>query len=232
MLAFMACMVIQTAWGTMIGTPNYSDPVTVVFGTGNPDGSFTSATSSEGSAVALRFKKRFDTDMTNDGAGTYWFDLGTNVNIEFSIAGGDFLSHYTAILGVDRDPGLGTNFDPFTFDPLLTLGDNSYANTGAANGSGTEGSYSTYGLTNSIAQNSQPLHLFGGIDYDSPGVYGAYLSIYDKESQILLARSEVQVVIGEVDIPRVPDNGGTFLLSSLGFFGVLGCARLIKLRNT
>lgn len=215
----------------IIGTADYNDTITAIFGTGNPDGSWVSASAS-GTVAALRFRERFTTNMPNNGAGVFTFPLGTDVNFDFSLSTGTApLANYAFTLGVDNDPAFGVeSYIPFFFDPVVVYGDNSYGNSGTLNGAGVEGNV-TLALVNSVAQNSQRM---GGFPFNtnlnSPGEYKNILSIYTKGAQPrLIAQTEATLILGERPA-HVPDNSGTFALGSLAFIGLIAFKRLTTRR--
>lgn len=204
----------------IIGVADYNDSITAIFGTGNPDGSWTSATS-EGTVSALRFRERFTTNMPNDGAGTYTFALGTDVNFDFSLnSGTPFLSEYTYSLGIDIDPSTNELYVPFTFDPIFGFADNSYGNSGTANSAGVEGNF-TLSASNTVSQNSQRLAWYG-IDTSVAGEYTNFLTVSTKgASPRIISGTEATVVIGDRPPTGVPDYGSTLGLSAIAMGGCM-----------
>ncbi len=200
-----------------IGTVNYNSPTTAIFGGGNPNGSWTSATSGN-TSVELRFKERGTGVMTNDGAGTYSFPVGTFVNLEFSAGTGtQNFSEFKYLLSLDSDPTANTALT--TFDPLLLFSDNSWGNGGTANGAGVEGLASTYGSTSSLVQNSER-DIWFNFHPAGDALYQMSFSVYafdDVNYSTPLARTEANLQIGD-GTSSVPDTGSTLLM--FGFAGL------------
>lgn len=211
----------------MVGVPEFHDDITAIYGTGNPDNPWVTATTGDVTA-GLRFRKRFTDYSPTDYLGTFYFDLDTEVNVDFSVSTGSvMLSNYYYGFGMDIDPAAGSEmFLPYFFDPILVLGDNSYGTSSTANGAGIEGS-SLLASTNTVAQNSGQLSFFG-IDTSVPGEYKSFLGIYTKgEIPELIAQTEVTVIIS--DWPKeVPDSGGTFALGALAIGGLIVAKSRVK----
>ena len=198
-----------------IGVMNYNDPTPAYFGSGNPAGSWTSATTlgsdktTGDNTVALRFKDRSTGDMTNDGAGTYSQPFGVNVNVEFSASATNF-QNIVYQLSIDSNPGLGTTL--LTFDPKFAFFDNSLT------------PFSTNGV---IMQNSQRDIWYG---FHGVGTYDMSFSAFlksDKTYSNPIARTEARLKIGG-GTSRVPDSGTTMALLGTSCFGVLALGRKFR----
>jgi uncharacterized repeat protein (TIGR01451 family) len=217
---------------------------TILFGAGNNNGAFTTDRAS-GVEVGLRAKLRYDengqpqNEFRSNGDGTYTFftrsrpdfpdgqrgewSFEWSVNTDFDDSTFDNLNDLTYELGLDADPGPGTDF--VTFDPITpsvdapcwdhAIGDNSTANgDGAAVdclGDPTPGAtYQTLLSDNNVAQNSWQ-YGFGfianptGYDPRLPGIYTIYLQASDAGG--VVARSEIDVIV--VDPPLAFDQNVT-----------------------
>ena len=212
------------------GSSSFDDNVTpdVIFGTGNTNGGFT-IDRRNGIEVGLRAKLRFDASgnpqdiFNSNGDGTYsftnrsrpnfpqgadgeWaFDWSINTNYDLSTSFN--LDDLTYELGLDGDPGPGTDF--LTFDPIalptVTGGDfwdHSIGDNSTLNDQGTEATnnaeYVTLTALNNVAQNSWR-YGFGFIGVPTnynprvPGSYTIYLQV--QEGSTVLARSEIEVIV-------------------------------------
>ncbi len=206
-----------------IGTVNYNDPTVAIFGTGNPDGSWTSATSGNAS-VALRFKERGTGNMNNNGAGTYSFPVGTNVNVEFSASSGtQFLDGFKYLLAIDSDPTAATLWT--VFDPVAWFGDNSWGTSSTLNSAGVETGAILNQPISSVVQNSQRdiwfgFHPAGDATYNM--AFTAY-SALDANYERPLARTEAALKIGNgASGPQtVPDAGSTMAMLAFAMCGMV-----------
>jgi hypothetical protein len=204
----------------------YNQNVTAIYGSGNPDGGWTTETGG-GITVGLRGKNR-TTGATPNVNGVYTFPTGTVGsparalwNFEFSINSGTApLSSYIYSLSVDLDPSQGVNF--LTFNPLTGYGDNSYGNAGTANGQGIEGLASALAGGNTIAQNSQNI-VFLGLNPLLDGTYD-YVLTASSAAGGPQATVGITVVVGNGG-SRVPDAGSTVALLGTALVGLAGLRR-------
>ncbi len=140
-----------TAWAAVV----YNQNITAIFGSGNPNTGWTADTSN-GITLALRAKSRLNGSTSNVN-GTYTYATAPlprgEWNYEFSInSGSDPLATYDYYISTDGDPTQCINYS--TVNPLTHWNDNSYGNSGTANGQGVEGPVAL-AATNTVAQNSQ-----------------------------------------------------------------------------
>ena len=232
-------------------------PSDILFGSGNVDGGFT-VDVQNGVVVGLRAKVRYDVvnnlpqNVFNaNGDGTFNHAAGAppanpdrgRWNVEWSVdvtGTGNLLDEYTYRIGLDYDPGVGTNFR--TFDPILGpnpnppgtlilwdhgIGDQSTANGAGDNDAGrTEASYANLLANNTVAQNSWNFAFYddpiNGFPFDPnlDGDYSIFFEVYD--GQNLLARSDITVIVGAG--AEVPEPAALGLLG-LGFAGLLAARR-------
>lgn len=195
----------------------------VIFGSGNSNGSFTTDRRN-GVEVGLRAKIPFVGTTNSNGDGTYSFTLDetdhdnngatdNRWNFEFSVntnydgSSGNNIDQYTYELGIDGDPGDGTNF--LVFDPITptitqpfydhSIGDNSTANSAGAEA--TDGaSYLNLIANNNVLQQSWrhaffPVAPLDTYNPDSPGTYDVYLIV--KLAGIEVARTDIKVIIND-----------------------------------
>lgn len=217
-------LIVQRAEAVTIGIYNGSDPTQAIFGSGNGDGSWTSATAASGASVALRFHDRNTGAMPTDNAGTYTFSNGSDVNLDFSaLAGtGSFLSSYRYRLLIDVNPAAGIIWA--SFDPVYALPDNSWGNSGTANGAGVEGLASAYAASSTLVQNSERDIWFGFHPFAAGGVYDMAFVAYaadDILGRVPLAATEARLVIQPERTSSVPDAGGTLGLMALALGGMV-----------
>lgn len=208
-----------TAWAEM----EFDQDVTpdVIFGSGNVNGGFTTDRQN-GIEIGIRAKIPFVGILNSNGDGTYSYTLAETdhdsnpttpnrwnfdwtVNTDFDDTSGLMLDDLTYELGMDSDPGPGTDF--LKFDPVTpgvaTWFDHSIGNNFTGNGAGVEAGNETQYLdlleNNNVLQQSwrysffsvfPPLNLY---DPDVPGLYTVYLLAKDKGK--VVARSEIQVLI-------------------------------------
>jgi hypothetical protein len=202
----------------------------VIFGSGNSNGNFTISKTST-VEVGLRAKIPF-TGLTHyDGDHTYSYSLletdfdnnpGTanRWNFEFSVntdyldpaSTGLNISDFTYEMGLDADPGIGTNYlvaDPIT--PIGTNGntqspDHSFGNNMTVNGAGTEPLFPInlfyiplYEGDHNVVQSSSSLSFLTAIppldtyDPSIPGTYDIYLLV--KLAGVEVARVAICVLI-------------------------------------
>ena len=216
----------------------------VIFGSGNANGGFTLSRDS-GLELGLRTKVRFnganqpENTFNSNGDGTFSFAAGQPAgggfgfapgssstapgNFEWSVnsdhlgATGLNLDDLSYELGIDFDPGVGTNF--LTFYPVnQTNSDNSIGTEATAAGAGVESNGSNYSSligNNSIAQNFWNMEFFDGgpflFDANVGGIYDLYLSASDQGGE--LTRVEIQVIV-EANVTEVAEPG---ILGLMGF---------------
>ncbi len=208
----------------------------VIFGSGNANGDFTIDKQS-GVEIGLRAKIPFNGLTNNNGDGTYsytlaetdhdnnagtpnrWnFDWAINTDYDDPSNSGNDINDFTYELGLDSDPGLGTDyliFDPITPNtpPINTpFFDHAFGTNDTLNGGGTVGSPANYsGLltTSNVVQQSWRYSFFAGFapldtyDPDIPGTYSVYLLARNLGGDVV-ARTEIQVLIEGAPKSTVP----------------------------
>ncbi|GJL77969.1 MAG: hypothetical protein NPINA01_09580 [Nitrospinaceae bacterium] len=221
----------------------------VIFGSGNSNGSFTTDRRN-GLEIGLRGKLRFngaglpENTFNSNSNGTYnfqaivgptrtsptpeWsFEWSINTDFEDPTSSGSKLNEFTYEIGLDGDPGPGTDF--LTFDPINGLdpvggvvcadhaiGDNSTGNGGGASVPiadcrsvvpGTQAAavalYADRIANNNVAQNSWRYDFFlagplAGFDPTVPGNYVIYLLARNSSGEVV-ARSDIQILTGGAD---------------------------------
>ncbi|MCF6318329.1 MAG: cadherin-like domain-containing protein, partial [Proteobacteria bacterium] len=203
----------------------YDQDVTtqVIFGSGNSNGNFTTDRRN-GVEVGLRAKIPFVGTTNSNGDGTYSFTLeetdhdnnsGTDRrwNFEFSVntnydgSSGNDIDQYTYELGIDGDPGDGSNFlvfDPITPTVTQPFFDHSIGDNSTANGAGTEAtdgpSYLSLIANNNLLQQSWrhaffPFPPLDTYNPDSPGTYDVYLIVRLAGTEV--ARTDIKVIIND-----------------------------------
>ena len=203
----------------------YDQDVTpdVIFGSGNSNGQFT-INRANGIELGLRAKIPFSGQINSSGDGRYHYSLPQTdhdnnpatdnrwnfdwtINTDFDSSNGSELDEYTYELGLDADPGPGTDFlifDPVTPTAQTPFFDHSIGNNGTANGAGIEATDATEYLnllnTQNVLQQSWryaffPLTPLDQYDPDQPGSYTIYLAIKNP-SGVTLLRTEIEVIIG------------------------------------
>lgn len=225
-LAFVAGL---TFYGTALADIEFDQDVTpdVIFGTGNANGAFTTDRN-DGVEIGLRGKLRHNASgapedtFNSNGDGTYSFQPGVapfqpfptgewsfewSVNTDYDDSSGDKLNDLTYELGLDGDPGIGTNF--LSFDPITAgvaapfwdhaIGDNITAN-GGGDGAVDVSTYEALLSANNVAQNSWKAHwFFPSFNPTYVGIYDIYLLAKNSKGKVV-ASSEVRILAG-VDIP-------------------------------
>lgn len=215
----------------------------VIFGDGNANGAFTVGTgiadTSATVEIGLRAKLRFDENgqpqniFNSNGDGTYTFEAGvapgqtsdtpvwnfewsvnTASDLPANINGATTLNGLTYVMGIDLDPGAGTQF--VLFDPVnQELADHAIGDNGTGNGGGVVAAdaaeYAVLLNENNVAQNSWRLNWFGAFDPTATGTYDIYLSASDSGGEV--TRSDIQVVV----IPE-PASIGLLALISGGIY--------------
>ncbi len=134
------------------------------------------------------------------------FDWSINTNQDGVSNNGRSIGGLTYLLGMDYDPGLGTNFqtfNPITVAPCL---DHSFGNNGTAQSAGTEaacpGGAAVYaglvGSSNLVQQSWNydffDSGLFAGFDPTVDGTYTIFLQASDDSG--IVARSQINVLVG------------------------------------
>ncbi|PCJ41061.1 MAG: hypothetical protein COA81_07960 [Alphaproteobacteria bacterium] len=199
----------------------------IIFGSGNSNGSFTVDRSS-GVELGLRAKIPFTGTLHSNGDGTYSYTLAEanpkwnfdwTVNTDYSGTTGNVINSFTYEIGIDFDPGIGTDF--FAFDPITpstaapfydhSIGTNSTGNGGgaevplsnpptAAELAAAPGLYQTLIGNNNVLQQSWRHAFFtalSGKSYDPTigGTYDIYLAAFANGVQV--ARTDIQVTVPE-----------------------------------
>jgi hypothetical protein len=195
----------------------------VIFGTGNSNGGFTTDRRKE-IELGLRAKIPFAGILNSNGDGTYSYSLAETdhdgnaatanrwnfeftVNTDFAGGSGHTIDDFTYELGMDGDPGLGTDFltfDPITPGALASFFDHSIGDNSTPNGGGTEAgdavTYANLIAGNNVLQQSWryaffPFPPLDAYDPAVPGTYTVYLLAKNSDG-IVIARSDIQVLIG------------------------------------
>jgi len=213
--AALAALVVCTsgvAHSATIGLVEFNAGTIAIFGGGNPNGNWVRALSSAGvpaASVELRFSERFVGGAeNNNGAGTYTFDVGKEINVEFSVGSSSTLDNYVYILVADSDPTSGTSGTP-SF-PVSLISDNSFGTSVTPNGGGIETTWASGAPVSSVAQNSQQL------GFPVLGEYTFSLTAYNASDTGLtnpLARTEATLNV-------VPEPS-SILLGGIGGVGLL-----------
>ena len=209
-----------------------------IFGSGNLNGSYT-VDRSAGLELGLRGKLRFnefnvaENTFNSNGDGTYSFDAGFptggglpgwagpttpfwsiewSVNTDYDGTSGNNIDALTYELGMDFDPGPGTNylvFDPMSagsvlpFDPpvVQAFWDHSIGTNATPMGGGTEAgdapTYLSLIANNNLAQNSWTPEFFNEAPFDTfdptvPGRFEFYLAAYDGAVEV--GRTAITIV--------------------------------------
>lgn len=191
-LAIAIAVVALSAPAHAVVTFDQNVTSNAIFGSGNANGGFT-VDRANGIELGLRTKVRFNASnqpentFNSNGDGTYSFAAGQPVgggfgwapgsastapwNFEWSInsnydnSTGVFLNGLNYELGIDFDPGTGTNF--LSFDPInQPEGDHSIGTNATGQGQGTEAtdgaSYQALISASNLAQNSWNMEFFDG----------------------------------------------------------------------
>lgn len=199
----------------------------VIFGDGNANGSFTVFTDATPNGdtieLGLRAKVRHNAsglpeNTFNDLAdGEYYHLAGVaptqafptatwsfewTVNTDATGTGVFKVGYFTYEMGLDADPGAGTNF--VVFDPITppgdgTFGDHAMGDNTTGNGDGvsatSEAEYLSFLSQYNVAQNSWKPHWFiPSFDPSTPGIYDIYLkAIY---GGVVYGHTQIQVHVG------------------------------------
>jgi hypothetical protein len=150
------------------------------------------------------------------------------VNVDYLGALGGSIDDLVYEIGLDIDPSTGTSY--CTWDPLSDPGapafwDHSFGNNSTANGAGVEAtdnaSYVALTQNNNVAQQSWRYDffddgsLFDPCDYifdpNVDATYTIYLSATDPGNGIEIARSTIDIIVGNGGPPPVPATGTTGL---------------------
>jgi len=198
----------------------------VIYGSGNTNGEFTTRRGN-GLELGMRGKQRFNVPANvfrSNGDGTYtfeavaatsgagWITAATpiwnfdwSVNTDYDGSSGKTIDDYTYEIGLDFDPGAGTNY--LTFDPITPSGpapywDHSIGTNATPQGGGTEaGDAPTYaGLiaANNLAQNSWNMEFFNDAPFNTfdptvPGRYEFYIAAFDGNGEVM--RSSMTMIV-------------------------------------
>lgn len=222
--------VYRVGMTTTFGTPSpFDQDVTpdVIFGAGNVNGSYT-VDRVDGIELGLRGKLRFPPSniFKSNGDGTYTFNTGSgtgtfpnaewafewSVNTDYDSTSGLLLDDLTYEIGMDFDPGAGTDylaFDhitpgvviPFAPAPPPTVfWDHSTGTNATGNGMGVEATdgptYVALLAANNVAQNSWRTTFFDEapftFDPGVPGFYDFYVAAFDGGTEV--ARTAITVI--------------------------------------
>ncbi len=216
----------------------FDDNVTpdIIFGSGNVNGGFT-IDRDNGVEIGLRGKLRFNASgapentFNSNGDGTYSFNAGVaptqstptpewsfewSVNSDYDGSNGRDLDELTYELGLDADPGLGTDFlvfDNITPSVAAPFFDHAIGDNTTANGGGTTAvdatTYSNLLANNNVAQNSWRYDFFlngplASFDPTIDGRYTIYLAAMDGATE--LARTEIEILVGDAPVDLVIES--------------------------
>ncbi|WP_418315787.1 hypothetical protein [Piscinibacter sakaiensis] len=214
----------------------FSDLVTpdAIFGSGNSNGGFT-VDRHQGVEVGLRGKTRFPAPVENgdNGDGTYSYPAGDacpgfgfapfplclntpkwsfdwSVNTDYAGGTGNKLDDFVYQLGMDADPGPGTDFtlfDPITPNAVPPAWDHSLGTNATGNGAGIEDVDPPTYLANlgtfNVAQNSWNYEFFNNIGTSlasfnpaGDGNYVVFLRAIDPAKNKVVAESVIQILTG------------------------------------
>lgn len=212
---FTAIAAIMMATSTQAAV-TYNDTVTAIYGGGNPDTGWTTASGKRGIELSLRAKNR-DDGTTPNTLGVYTFPTGFSINgptkavwnWEFSINSGNVpLSTYDYYLVVDLD--YSSALTGPTINALTSFTDNSYGTSSTLNGQGVEGISTVLAPISSVSQQSQNI-VFQGLNplLDATYTYKLYAVKKGKgPNGHKLASVSIKVVVGVggVVVPHHDDD--------------------------
>lgn len=220
----IAALVVFSICGATnaLAVVQYEQDITpdVIFGSGNANGSFTTDRQN-GVEIGIRAKIPFVGTLNSNSNGTYSYTLAEtdlepggdtlkpkrwnfdwSINTDFDDSSGWKLEDLTYEIGLDGDPGPGTNF--LVFDPIkVPFADHSIGTNATPNGGGVEAinaaEYANLIANNNVAQNSWryaffPIDALAGYNPEVPGNYVVYLLARNGDE--VVARTKIQILIG------------------------------------
>ncbi len=223
MAGALSLVITPALSSTLINDANVTPDV--IFGSGNGNGSFTIDRDS-GVELGLRAKIPFTGTIHSNGDGTFTYTLAEanprwnfdwTVNTDYNGTTGNVINSFTYEIGIDFDPGIGTDF--FAFDPItpstaVPFYDHSIGTNLTGNGGGEEvpfsnatelaaapGLYQTLIESKNVLQQSWRHEFFttaSGKSYDPTisGTYDIYLAAFDASGN-QVARTDIQVTVPE-----------------------------------
>jgi len=243
--SFIFLLIISISASAVV---EYDQDITpdTIYGTGNSNGGFTTDRNA-GIEVGIRAKVPFNGTVMSGGDGTYSYDTSAEanprwnfdwaINIDYDGSTSTFLDDYTYELGLDADPGLGTNF--LVFDPITptittpffdhSIGTNATANDGGVE-AGDSATYLNLLAANNVLQQSWryaffPFPPLDTYDATMPGTYAVYLLVRDSGGAVV-ARSDIQVLINGAPA-AVPPSPPTPVPTLSVFSGLIGIFTLL-----
>jgi hypothetical protein len=220
---------------TAFAAIEFDQPATpdVIFGSGNANGEFTTDRRN-GIELGLRGKVRFpvpQNEFGSNGDGSYSFEAGDaclqgfsfarcettpkwsfewTVNVDVDGTNDRPLGDLTYELGMDGDPGPGTDFlvfDNLSTSLLVPFWDHATGTNSTPNGGGDTASdsptYEMFLTENNVAQNSWNYEFFNNLgtsletfDPKEDGNYVIYLAAKDPNNGRVLAKTQIQILVG------------------------------------